>query len=146
ITTTHTYDQRVQTVKRVKQAGISPCSGFIIGLGETKEQIVEIAYALRELDADSIPVNFLHPIPGTPLEKQNDLTPSYCLKVLCLLRFICPTKEIRVAGGREIHLRTLQPLALYVANSIFLGDYLTTKGQDTQIDYQMIADLGFEVV
>ncbi len=145
ITTTHTYDQRVQTVKRVKQAGISPCSGFIIGLGETKEQIVEIAYALRELDADSIPVNFLHPIPGTPLEKQNDLTPSYCLKVLCLLRFICPTKEIRVAGGREIHLRTLQPLALYVANSIFLGDYLTTKGQESQIDYQMIADLGFEV-
>jgi biotin synthase len=145
VTTTHTYDQRVQTVERVKRAGISPCSGFIIGLGETKEQIVEIAYALRELDADSIPVNFLHPIPGTPLENQNDLTPSYCLKVLCLLRFICPKKEIRVAGGRELHLRTLQPLALYVANSIFLGDYLTTKGQESQIDYQMIADLGFEI-
>lgn len=145
ITTTHTYEQRISTIEQVKSSGMSPCSGVIIGMGETDEQIVEMAYALHELDADSIPVNFLNPIPGTPLAGQQRTNARKALKVLALLRFICPDKEIRVAGGRELNLRTLQPLALYAANSIFVGDYLTTPGQEAALDYQMIEDLGFEI-
>lgn len=145
ITSTHTYDQRVETVETVKQSGMSPCSGVIIGMGESDEEIVEMAYALRELDADSIPVNFLNAIPGTPLEGYGRTPALRALKVLALFRFVCPTKEIRVAGGREVNLRTLQPLALYAANSIFVGDYLTTPGQEITTDHQMIEDLGFEI-
>jgi len=145
ITTTHTYDQRVETVEKVKQSGMSPCSGVIIGMGETDEEIVEMAYALRELDADSIPINFLNAIPGTPLEHYGRTPALKALKVLALFRFLCPTKEIRVAGGREVNLRTLQPLSLYAANSVFVGDYLTTEGQDVTADHQMIEDLGFEI-
>lgn len=145
ITTTHTYDDRVDTVEKAKAAGMSPCSGCIIGMGETNEEIVEMAYALRELDADSIPVNFLNSIPGTPLENNRELNPHKCLKVLALMRLICPSKEIRVAGGREVNLRSLQPLALYAANSVFVGDYLTTEGQEATADHKMIEDLGFEI-
>jgi biotin synthase len=145
ITTTHTYEDRVQTLKKVKAAGISPCSGCIVGMGETAEQLVQIAYALRALDADSIPVNFLHSIPGTPLENLQELNPRYCLKALAVMRFINPSKEIRACGGREVNLRQLQPLALYPANSLFLDGYLTTGGQGTRLDHQMIADLGFEI-
>jgi biotin synthase len=145
ITTTHTYADRVQTVETAKEAGLSPCSGVIVGMGETHEQVVEVAYALRELDADSIPVNFLNPIPGTPLAGMKELNPRYCLKVLALFRFVCPSKEIRVSGGREVNLRQLQPLALYPANAIFVGDYLTTEGQAATLDHKMIEDLGFEI-
>ncbi|MBP1157517.1 MULTISPECIES: biotin synthase BioB [unclassified Paenibacillus] len=145
ITTTHTYDDRVNTVEMAKAAGMSPCSGCIIGMGETNEEIVEMAYALRELDADSIPVNFLNSIQGTPLENNRELNPRKCLKVLALMRLICPSKEIRVAGGREVNLRSLQPLALYAANSVFVGDYLTTEGQEATADHKMIEDLGFEI-
>lgn len=145
ITTTHTYDDRVDTVEQAKSSGMSPCSGCIIGMGETDEHIVEMAFALRELDADSIPINFLNPIPGTPLSGVNLLNPRKCLKVLALFRFICPSKEIRIAGGREMNLNTLQALGLYAANSIFVGDYLTTDGQDATLDHQMIKDLGFEI-
>ena len=145
ITTTHTYDDRVTTIEKTKAAGISPCSGVIVGMGENDTEIVEMAYALRELDADSIPVNFLNPIDGTPLEDRNDLTPQKCLKVLALFRFVCPSKEIRASGGRELNLRSLQALALYPANSIFIGDYLTTEGQEDTDDHKMIQDLGFEV-
>lgn len=145
ITTTHTYNDRVSTIDKVKQSGMSPCSGVIIGMGETNQQIVEMAFALRALDADSIPVNFLHAIEGTPLEHQERTHPIKALKVLALMRFINPAKEIRVSGGREFNLRTLQPLALYAANSIFVGDYLTTKGQQVQTDHHIIEDLGFEI-
>ena len=145
ITHTHTYDDRVRTVEAVKRAGISPCSGCIVGMGERDEQILDVVYALRELDADSIPINFLHAIPGTPLEGLDELNPRRCLKVLALARFICPTKEIRVSGGREVNLGSLQPLALYPANAIFIGDYLTTEGQAATEDYRMIEDLGFEI-
>ena len=145
ITSTHTYDDRVATVEAVKRAGISPCSGFIAGMGERDEQLVDVAFALRELDADSIPVNFLNAIPGTPLEGTAELNPRRCLKILALMRLVCPTKEIRVAGGREVNLRSLQPLALYAANSIFVGDYLTTEGQAAEADWQMLEDLGFEI-
>ncbi|MDU0203239.1 biotin synthase BioB [Paenibacillus sp. MAH-36] len=145
ITTTHTYDQRVETVEKVKTYGMSPCSGVIIGMGETNEEIVEMAYALRDLDSDSIPINFLNAIPGTPLEHAGRTPAMKALKVLALFRFICPSKEIRVAGGREVNLRTLQPMSLYAANSLFVGDYLTTAGQSIGVDHQMIEDLGFEI-
>jgi biotin synthase len=145
ITTTHTYNDRLATLEAVKSVGISPCSGLIAGMGEQDHQLVDLTFALRDLDADSIPVNFLHAIEGTALAGRHDLDPRRCLKTLALLRFVCPTKEIRVAGGREVNLGSLQPLALYVANSIFIGDYLTTPGQEAEADYQMIADLGFEI-
>ncbi|MDK8182702.1 biotin synthase BioB [Paenibacillus sp. UMB4589-SE434] len=145
ITSTHTYNDRIDTVEIAKQAGMSPCSGVIIGMGETDEQLVQVAFALRELDADSIPVNFLNPIPGTPLANLSNLSPRRCLKVLALFRFVCPSKEIRASGGREVNLRSMQVMALYAANSVFVGDYLTTEGQEALADYGMIEDLGFEI-
>ncbi|QUG41226.1 biotin synthase BioB [Psychrobacillus sp. INOP01] len=145
ITTSHTYEDRLNTVEIVKKHGISPCSGAIIGMKETKEDVVNIARALRQLDADSIPVNFLHAIDGTKLEGTKELNPRYCLKVLALFRFINPSKEIRISGGREVNLGSLQPLGLYAANSIFVGDYLTTEGQEKNKDYLMLQDLGFEI-
>ncbi|KXH81763.1 biotin synthase BioB [Sporosarcina sp. HYO08] len=145
ITTSHTYEDRVNTVEIAKKHGISPCSGAIIGMKETKEDVIDIARALRALDADSIPVNFLHAIPGTKLEGVQELNPRYCLKVLALFRYINPTKEIRISGGREVNLGTLQPLGLYAANSIFIGNYLTTDGQLANTDYQILEDLGFEI-
>jgi biotin synthase len=145
ITTSHTYDDRVNTVETVKEYGMSPCSGVIIGMRETKQDVVDMANSLKALDADSIPVNFLHAIDGTPLEGVKELNPLYCLKVLALFRFINPTKEIRISGGREVNLRSLQALGLYAANSIFVGDYLTTTGQDETEDHKILLDLGFEV-
>jgi biotin synthase len=145
ITTSHTYEDRVNTVELIKSSGISPCSGVIVGMKETKQDVVDMARSLKSLDADSIPVNFLHAIDGTPLEGTHELNPRYCLKVLCLMRFINPTKEIRISGGREVNLRSLQPLGLYPANSIFVGDYLTTEGQETTADHKMLEDLGFEI-
>jgi biotin synthase len=145
ICTTHTYEDRVSTIENVKSAGLSNCSGGIIGMGETDNDIIDLALSLRELDIDSIPLNFLHSIPGTPLENVKQLTPQRCLKTLCLFRFVNPSKEIRVAGGREVNLRSLQPLSLYPANSIFVNGYLTTPGQAASDAHQMIADLGFEI-
>ncbi|MFD0714263.1 biotin synthase BioB [Paenibacillus sp. GCM10027626] len=145
ITSTHTYEQRMETIENAKLHGLSPCSGVIIGMGETNSEIVEMALALRELDADSIPINFLNAIPGTLLERAGRTAPLKALKVLALFRFVCPTKELRVAGGREVNLRSLQPLSLYAANSLFVGDYLTTAGQDISADHQIIEDLGFEI-
>ncbi|MCY9447025.1 biotin synthase BioB [Bacillus haynesii] len=145
ITTSHTYDDRVNTVETAKKSGMSPCSGVIVGMKETKQDVVDMAKSLKALHADSIPVNFLHAIDGTPLEGVNELNPLYCLKVLALFRFINPTKEIRISGGREVNLRSLQPLGLYAANSIFVGDYLTTAGQNETEDHKMLHDLGFEV-
>ena len=122
------------------------CSGGIIGMGEARQDVVDMACTLRDLGVQSIPVNFLNAIEGTPLARQSDLNPRYCLKVLAMFRLVNPNREIRIAGGRELHLGSLQPLALYAANSIFVGDYLTTSGQAPEADYQMIRDLGFEVV
>jgi biotin synthase len=145
ITTTHTYEQRIETVQTAARAGMSPCSGVIVGMGESDRELVETAFALRQLGTDSIPVNFLNPIPGTPLGSSPLTPPAKALKTLALFRFICPDREIRLAGGREVNLRSLQPLALYAVNSIFVGDYLTTSGQDAALDHRMIADLGFEI-
>ncbi|HUG91210.1 MAG TPA: biotin synthase BioB [Planctomycetaceae bacterium] len=147
ICSTHTYQDRLDTLRVVRQAGLELCSGLIVGMGEADEDVVEVALELERLGVESIPVNFLIPIPGTPLEDRRDtLNPRYCLKVLCLLRLTNPATEIRIAGGREVHLRTLQPLGLYAANSIFVSDYLTTKGQAPEDDFRMIEDLGFELV
>ncbi|NHC38389.1 biotin synthase BioB [Bacillus sp. MM2020_1] len=145
ITTSHTYDDRITTVETVKEYGMSPCSGVIVGMKESKQDVVDMANSLKALNADSIPINFLHAIDGTPLEGVKELNPLYCLKVLALFRFINPTKEIRISGGREVNLRSLQALGLYAANSIFVGDYLTTAGQAETEDHKMLHDLGFEV-
>ncbi|WP_442485684.1 biotin synthase BioB [Aeoliella sp. SH292] len=146
ICTTHGYADRVDTLKAVRNAGMEMCSGGIIGMGEEPSDVVQMAIELRDLGVHSIPVNFLNPIDGTPLAGKSELTPQYCLKVLAMFRLVCPDRELRIAGGREIHLRSLQPLGLYPANSIFVGDYLTTKGQAPDADYAMIRDLGFEIV
>ncbi|MEV0703959.1 biotin synthase BioB [Saccharopolyspora sp. NPDC050389] len=146
IVQTHTYADRVDTVEKAKGAGISPCSGLIAGLGETDEQLVEALFALSELGSDSIPVNFLMPFDGTPFENTWELSPARCVKILAMARFVCPDKEIRIAGGREMHLRSLQSIALHVANSIFLGDYLTSEGQEAEADLEMIRDNGFVVL
>ncbi len=146
ICSTHGFSDRLDTVRKVREEGISSCSGALFGMGETREDVIDVAFRLRELAVDSIPVNFLIPFKGTPLGVHEVLTPNYCLKILCLFRLINPAAEIRIAGGRELHLRTLQPLGLYVANSIFVGDYLTSEGQAASLDLEMIRDMGFEVV
>ncbi|MCR1782576.1 biotin synthase BioB [Nocardioides carbamazepini] len=146
IVQTHTYDDRVDTIGKAKSAGLSPCSGLIAGLGETDEQLVEALFALKALESDSIPVNFLMPFDGTPFEDTWELSPTRCLKILAMARFVCPDKELRIAGGREMHLRSLQALALQVANSIFLGDYLTSEGQEAKADVEMIRDNGFVIL
>ncbi|OUT60759.1 Biotin synthase [Stieleria bergensis] len=145
ICTTHTYADRVQTLRNVRDAGMEMCSGGIIGMGESLGDIVSMAFDLKDLGVQSIPLNFLNSIDGTPLEGKTDLSPQDCLRALAMFRFVNPTRELRISGGREIHLRTLQPLGLYVANSVFVGDYLTTQGQAPDEDYQMVKDLGFEV-
>lgn len=145
ICSTHTHSDRVATVKAAQAEGLSACSGAIFGMGETREDVLDVAFRLRDMNVDSIPLNFLIPIKGTPMAGVEEMTPTACLKVLCLFRLICPAAELRIAGGREIHLRSLQPLGLLVANSIFIGDYLTTEGQAASADLEMIRDLGFEV-
>jgi biotin synthase len=145
ICSTHTFADRASTVEKAKDAGLSPCSGLIAGMGESDEDLVSVAFALRALEPDSVPVNFLIPFEGTPLADQWALTPQRCLRILAMVRFVCPSAEVRLAGGREIHLRSLQPLALHVVNSIFLGDYLTSEGQAGAKDLEMIADAGFTV-
>ncbi len=145
ICTTHTYQDRVETVLNVKKAGLQTCCGGIVGMGETDEDILDMLYAIRSLQINSVPINFLHPIGGTPMESYEFLTPLKCLKVLCLTRLLNPTSDIRAAGGREVNLRSVQALVLYPANSIFVEGYLTTSGQQAQEAHQMIQDLGFEI-
>ncbi|MFN6208068.1 MAG: biotin synthase BioB [Planctomycetota bacterium] len=145
ICSTHTYGDRLATLQAVRNAGMQLCSGGIIGMGEAPSDIVDMAFSLRELSVESIPLNFLNPIEGTPLANEGKLTPLACLKALAMFRFVNPKSELRIAGGREIHLRSLQPLGLYAANSIFVGDYLTTKGQAPEQDYRMVEDLGFRI-
>ena len=114
-------------------------------MGESHEDVARMALSLRKLKAESIPVNFLNAIDGTPLEGIDHLTPRYCLKALAMFRLVNPDQEIRIAGGREIHLGSMQCLGLYAANSLFVGDYLTTDGQMPEEDYKMIREMGFEV-
>lgn len=147
ICTTHTYRDRVQTIQRLKEAGIRVCSGGIFGMGEGLEQRVELAIALRELDVDVVPLNFLHPIPGTPLEGAEPLQPMEILTIVATFRLMLPDKDIMTAGGREIHLRDLQSwMFMAGANHTLIGNYLTTTGRRPEDDLQMIRDLGLKVV
>ncbi len=145
ICSTHTYDERVETVKNVKRAGLSTCSGGILGMGEKDKDIVELAYAVRALEIDSVPVNFLLPIDGTPLGPRKDFNPVHGLKALCLMRFLNPHSEIRMTAGRELYLGKWSGLAFYPANSIFVEGYLTTPGQQAQDAHQLVEAAGFEV-
>lgn len=145
ICTTHSYDDRVATVRRAKAAGLEVCCGGIIGLGESLEDRADLALALRELAVDAIPVNLFNPRPGTPLEKMPCLPALEALRALAMFRFVNPRADIRAAGGREACLGPLQPLALFVVNSIFTEGYLTTPGQGHAGDMAMIQSLGFEV-
>ncbi|WP_447964525.1 biotin synthase BioB [Nitrospira sp. Ecomares 2.1] len=145
ICTTHTYKDRIDTLKHARAAGLELCSGGIVGMGEGNEDLVDLALALQDVQPDSIPLNMLYPVEGTPFDKMNNLTPARCLKILCLFRFFHPKTEIRAAGGRERNLRSLQPLALYVADSLFVDGYLTTPGLAHQEVWKMIEDLGFTV-
>src|SRR5215468_667512 len=145
IVTTHTWRDRVETVRIAKRAGMDTCCGGIVGLGESRDDLLDLAFALRELDVDSVPVNFLDPRPGTPLAGAALVEPSYALRALCMFRFVHPRTDLRVAGGREVVLRTLGVMTLYPANSIFTQGYLTTGGATPHADHQMIKDAGFEL-
>lgn len=146
ICSTHSYEDRLNTLQVARKAGMELCSGLIVGMGETDQDLVDIAFELRTLGVHSTPVNFLHSIDGTPLERKWDLNPRYCLKTLCLFRMANPAVELRVSGGREVNLRSMQAMGLYAANSMFVSDYLTTKGQPAEDDFRMVEDLGFEIV
>jgi len=149
ICSTHTFNDRLETLQAARQAGIQLCSGVIVGMGEETIDIIDAAKHLRKMKTESIPINFLMSIDGTEIsrrvEKLPDLTPKYCLRVLCLFRFLNPRAEIRMAAGREIHLRDLQVLGLYPANSLFLQGYLNTRGSENVRTLRMIKDAGFEI-
>jgi len=147
ICTTHSYEADVGTVEVAKQAGMKVCCGGIFGLGESLEQRIELAVTLRELDVDSVPLNFLNPVPGTPLEKQSDLTPMDCLRIIALYRYQLPAKRISVCGGRIPNLRELQSwIFMAGASGTMVGNYLTTAGRDRETDLQMLKDTEVEVV
>ena len=145
VVSTHSWADRVNTVKLAKQSGMETCCGGIVGLGESQEDLIDLVFALRELKVDSVPVNFLDPRPGTVMSGRERISPNDALRALCLFRFLCPTADVRVAGGREVNLRSLQAFALYPANSIFTSGYLTTDGNTPTDDIQMIRDAGFEI-
>jgi biotin synthase len=145
ICTTHTYADRLNTLKAARRAGLEVCSGIIAGMGETPEELVELARVLRELEAKSIPINFLLPIAGNRLGEVQNLSPEFCLRILCLFRFLNPQAEIRIAAGREYHLRSMEPMSLYPANSLFMDGYLNTKGKSRKDTLQMIIDAGFTI-
>lgn len=146
ICTTHTWSDRIHNLKVCRAAGLEICSGGIIGQGETDEDIVDMLLALRQISPESIPINFLIPVPGTPFQMLDPcLTPLRCLRVLALARLLHPAADIRMAGGREVHLRSLQPMALFLVNSIFVNGYLTEGGQPRDEALRMIEDLGFEL-
>jgi biotin synthase len=143
ICSTHTYANRLKTVRAAKEAGLKVCCGGIFGMGESNSQRIEMALALRELGVDSIPLNFLNPIPGTRLENAPPLPPIEILLIIAMFRFLLPEKDIRVCGGRERGLRSLQPLMFAAgANCTMIGNYLTTLGRSPKEDLEMIADLG----
>ena len=147
ICTTHEYDEDIETVMAAKEAGLSTCSGGIIGLGETMEQRIELAMTLKKIDVDSIPVNILNPRPGTPLMNEKPLPPLEILITIAIFRFILPDKDIKLCGGKEANLRQLLPLGIVAGcNSLMIGDYLTTPGRNPELDIEMIRDLGLEAI
>jgi len=146
ICSTHSYDEDLETVKTAKQLGFNVCCGGIFGMGESWSQRIELAFTLKELDVDSIPINFLNPIPGTRLEKARFLTPLECLKIISVFRLIMPKKDIFVCGWREVNLRDLQSMLFFAgANGMMIGGYLTTSGRKPEEDLRMIYDLGLKI-
>ncbi len=145
VCSTHTYADRIDTLLAAKRCGIEPCSGLIVGMGERSDDLIDVAFRLRELDVPSIPVNFLIPIEGNPVTSDGSLTPQRCLRTLAMMRLVNPRAEIRAAAGREAHVRGLSPLVLWPANSLFVEGYLTTRGDGVDDTYRMIRDAGFEV-
>lgn len=146
ICTTHSYDKDVQTVRNAKRAGLKVCCGGIFGMGESVAQRIELALLLRELEVDSVPLNFLDPVPGTALQDANYLHPMDCLKIIALYRFLLPKRKITICGGRERNLRELQSWIFAAgANGMMTGDYLTKKGRNPDADHQLLADLGLEI-
>ena len=146
ICTTHDYEDDVETIRAVKQAGLKVCCGGIFGLGEGFSQRVEMAVTLRELDVDSVPINFLNPVEGTRLADADFLTPMECLKTIALYRFMLPDKDLTVCGGRERNLRELQSwIFLAGASGMMTGNYLTTPGREPEQDRQMLTDLGLAI-
>jgi biotin synthase len=147
ICTTHPYQDDVDTVRAVKNAGLKICCGGIFGLGESAAQRVEMAFTLKELDVDSVPINFLNPIEGTRLEGAENITAQECLKTIALYRMILPDKRITVCGGREKNLRDLQSWIFFAgANGTMIGNYLTTQGRNIDVDLKMFGDLGLTTV
>ena len=146
VCTTHDYDEDVEAIQVAKELGFRVCCGGIFGLGETWEQRVELAFTLKELDVDSIPINFLNPIKGTKMEEANHLTPMECLKIIALCRCVHPKRDITICGGREVNLRDLQSMMFLAgANGTMIGNYLTTSGRPSEEDLTMIKDLGLRV-
>ncbi len=145
ICTTHTYQDRMDTLQAVQTVGLASCSGVIVGMGEEDADLIRVAKELRKLEVASIPVNFYLPIDGNQIKTPPLLTPEYCLRVLCLYRLLNPEAEIRVAAGREHHLRGMEVMSLYPANSMFVAGYLNAKGKETTRTLQMIQDAGFTV-
>ena len=142
---THSHADRVATIRAAQAAGLQICCGGLMGMGETLEDRVELAMTLRDLRVDSIPVNFLDPRRGTPLEGRFRLTPGECLRALAMFRLVNPATDLRAAGGREVCIGAMQPLCLYAANSIFTQGYLTTPGQGYSEDVKLLHDAGFEI-
>lgn len=149
IVSTHTYDDRLETLGHLRSAGISICSGALFGMGETWADRLDLAFDLREVDPDVVPINFLIPIDGTPLAgrlRPAPLAPTECLRIIALFRFLFPTRQIKIAGGREHHLRDLQSwMFLAGADSFLIGNYLTTCGRSPEADRRMVGDLGLEL-
>ena len=145
ICSTHRYEDRLATLQTAQALGLQICSGIIVGMGESSSDIIEVAETLAEIGAHSIPVNFFIPVQGTRLPIPAHLTPEYCLRVLCLFRFLNPAADIRVAAGRELYLKDLEPLALYPANSLFLSGYLNVQGEEKSATLKMIQAAGFTV-
>lgn len=143
ICSTHSFKDRIETVKTAKSLGFKVCSGGIFGMGESEKQRIELAFTLKELDVDSIPMNFLNPIPGTPLENLKPMEPLEILRLISVYRFIHPDKDIIICGGREVNLRSLQSMIFFAgANGTLMGNYLTTSGNSPEDDLQMIKDAG----
>jgi biotin synthase len=147
ICTTHSYEERLQTIGFLKQAGIRICSGGILGTGETREDRCDLAFALKEIGAQVVPINILNPIAGTPFADREPLAPMEVLKTIACFRFVMPRQEIKVAGGRTVNLRDLQPMIFMAgASALMVGNYLTTLNQPVEKDLQMIKDLGLDPV
>ncbi len=144
IVTTHRWEDRYETIKRIKEVGLSTCSGGIFGMGEEDEDRVDLALTYRELEVDSIPLNFLMPIPGTPLERAPGIKPLEALKVIAMFRFTNPKAELRLCGGREQNLRDFHGMAALMTNAMMVGGYLTRAGRDIKKDYQLLEDLGLK--